>query len=178
MTAINFIRPALATALILCIPLVAMQLNIGVDWSPSDFAIMGALLFAAGLLFEFVASRGRTLAYRAATALAAVAGLILIWGNLAVGLIGSEDNPANLMYLGVILVSIVGAALARFAAAGMARAMFATAAAQFFVPVIALAVFRPDFAPGVAQVLMLNFGFVVMWAAAGLLYLKAAEKRA
>ena len=28
--------------------------------------------------------------------------LILVWMNLAVGIIGSEDNLANLMYIGVL----------------------------------------------------------------------------
>jgi hypothetical protein len=43
-----------------------------------------------------------------------VAAFILIWMNLAVGIIGSEDNPANLMYGGVLAVAIVGAFMVRF----------------------------------------------------------------
>lgn len=42
--------------------------------------------------------------------------------NGAVGIVGSEDNPANLMYGGVLAVGIVGAVIARFRAEGMARA--------------------------------------------------------
>jgi hypothetical protein len=46
--------------------------------------------------------------------------------NLAVGIIGSEDNPANLMYGGVLAVGIIGAIIARFEPHGMARALVAT----------------------------------------------------
>ena len=58
--------------------------------------------------------------------------------NLAVGIIGTEDNPANLMYGGVLAVGIVGAIIARFQPHGMARALVATALAQALVAVIAL----------------------------------------
>jgi hypothetical protein len=33
--------------------------------------------------------------------------LFLVWSNLAVGLIGSENNPANMMYLGVLAVFLL-----------------------------------------------------------------------
>ena len=55
---------------------------------------------------------------------------MLVWINLAVGIIGSEDNPANLMYGGVLAVGVAGAVAARFRPGGMARALAATALAQ------------------------------------------------
>jgi hypothetical protein len=51
--------------------------------------------------------------------------------NLAVGVIGTEDDPANLMYVGVLAVGIIGAIIARFRPHGMARTLFATALAQY-----------------------------------------------
>ena len=57
--------------------------------------------------------------------------------NLAVGVIGSEENPANLMFGGVLAVGIVGAVVARFRPRGMARALVSTAVAQTTVGVIA-----------------------------------------
>src|ERR687893_678489 len=48
---------------------------------------------------------------------------ILVWMNLAVGVIGSEDDPLNLMYGGVLAVGIIGAVVARFQPDAMARAM-------------------------------------------------------
>ena len=134
----NLIRIALATACILLLPLLAMQFTDEVVWDLADFAVAGALLFCAGLTYELVARQAGNIAYRAAVGVAVAAALILVWVNLAVGLIGSEDNPANLIYVGVLAVGVIGALIARFQPHGMARALFATALAQVFVAVIAL----------------------------------------
>ena len=134
----NIIRIALVTAFILLLPLLAMQFTDEVVWDLADFAVAGVLLFGAGLTYELVARKGGTIAYRAAVGVAVAAALLLVWMNLAVGLIGTEDNPANLMYVGVLAVGIIGAVIARFQPHGMARALFATALAQMLVPVIAL----------------------------------------
>ena len=56
----------------------------------------------------------------------------------AVGLIGSEDNPANLVYTGVLAVGFVGAIIERLQPNGMKQALFATAVAQALATVIAL----------------------------------------
>jgi hypothetical protein len=77
-------------------------------------------------------------AYRFAVGVALAAALLLAWMNLAVGVIGTEDDLGNLMYVGVLAVGIVGALIARFRPHGMARALFATALAQALVAVIAL----------------------------------------
>lgn len=128
---------AIATAGLLLVPLVAMQFTGEVAWTPTDFAVAGALLFSAGLAYKLIGTMGNG-AYRAALGIAVAAALALVWVNLAVGLIGSEDNPANLMYLGVLAVAIIGAVIARLRAKGMARAMFATACALGLVAMIAL----------------------------------------
>jgi hypothetical protein len=102
-------------------------------------------------------------------------GLILIWINGAVGLIGSEDNPANLMYGGVLAVGVIGAVIARLKPSGMARALFATALAQFLVPVVAVIIWRSDFSPGVVPVFGLNFVFVLLFAGSALLFQHAGQ---
>ena len=56
------------------------------------------------------------------------------------GLIGVEGDPFDMIYGGVVAVGLVGAAIARFRPAGMARAMLAAAGAQTLVVVIALIV--------------------------------------
>jgi hypothetical protein len=63
---------------------------------------------------------------------------LLVWTNLAVGIIGEPDELANLMYVGVLAVGILGAITARFRPAGMARALLATALVQALVAGIAL----------------------------------------
>jgi hypothetical protein len=85
--------------------------------------------------YELAARMTGNSAYRAAVGVAVAAAFILVWMNLAVGIIGTEDNPANLMYGGVLAVGIIGALIARFQPDGMARALFATALAQALVAV-------------------------------------------
>ena len=89
-------------------------------------------------MYELAARKTGNIAYRAAVGVALAAALLLVWINLAVGIIGNEDNPANLMYIGVLAVGTIGAIIARFQPHGMARALFATALAQGLVVVIAL----------------------------------------
>ena len=43
-----------STGLLLLIPLIAMQFTDQVNWSLSDFAVMGVLLISTGLICEFV----------------------------------------------------------------------------------------------------------------------------
>ena len=116
------VRVALATAFILLLPVLAMPCTDEVVWDLADFAIAGVLLCGAGLTYELAAKKAGHLASRAAVGVAVAAALILVWMNLAVGLIGAEDNPANLMYVGVLAVGIMGAFIARLQPHGMARA--------------------------------------------------------
>ena len=57
---------AVVVALILMVPLVAMQSTKEVNWDLFDFAFMGTLLFGAGLTYELVARKMSTAAYRVA----------------------------------------------------------------------------------------------------------------
>jgi hypothetical protein len=116
-----------------------MQLTDEVNWSAGDFAVFGALLIGVGLAGEVMARRTGDWTYRAALGLALATAVVLILANGAVGIIGSEDDAANLMFGGVLAVGLVGALAARFRPAGMARALVATAAAHGAAGVIALA---------------------------------------
>jgi hypothetical protein len=128
----------LAAAVILLLPLLAMQMTDEVVWSLSDFAVAGALLVGTGLMYQLAATKAGNIAHRAAVGVAVLAVLLLVWISLAVGIIGVEGDPADLMYLGVIAVGIIGAIIARFQPLGMARALFAMALAQALVVVITL----------------------------------------
>ena len=161
---------------ILMIPLLAMVFKAeGWAWSLADFVVMWMLIAGVILTYKLIARRATTRAYRIAAGLGLATGLVLIWINGAVGIIGSEDNPANLLYAGVLAVGAIGAALARLQPLGMSRALFATAIAQFLVPVIALIVWRPDFSPGVVKVFALNAGFVMLFSFSALLFRHAAQ---
>jgi hypothetical protein len=140
----------------------------------SQFVMAGIVLLLAGLVCLLVASWGRSGAYKLAAGVAVVASLLLVWGNLAVGFIGSEDNPVNLLYGAVLAVGFVGAAVARLQPQGMARAMFAAAATQFAVPFVALLIKQPELTMGVLWVIVLNTIFAGLWVAAGLLFRRAS----
>jgi hypothetical protein len=168
---------ALATAFILLLPLLAMQFTDEVVWGLADFAVAGGLLFGAGLTYQLVARKAGNIAYRVAVGVAVAAALILVWMNLAVGLIGSEDNPANLMYVGVLAVGIIGALIARLRPHGMARAMFATALAQALVAVIALIARLGYPWSGPLEILVLNGFFVALFVGSARLFRRAARGR-
>jgi hypothetical protein len=75
---------ALATGLILLIPLIAMQFTGEVAWTLSDFVIAGALLFGTGLMFVLTARKTRK--YRAVIGIAFAAALLYLWAELAIGI--------------------------------------------------------------------------------------------
>lgn len=172
----SIIRIALATGFLLLIPLVAMQFTDEVVWTLTDFAVMGVLLLGSGLTYVLVSKMMDSTAYRVAVGIAVAAGLILIWINLAVGIIGNEDHPANLMYLGVLAVGLIGSIIVRLKPRGMARVLFATALVQALVPVIALIIWKPSFSepPGVVGVFFLNAFFVMLFVGSALLFRHAA----
>jgi hypothetical protein len=117
-------------ALLLLLPAAAMQFTTAVDWDETDFIVMGVMIGTAGLAIELLVRRSASAAYRGASVITVAAAFLTIWTNLAVGMIGSEDNPMNLLFAGVLLVALTGALLARFSSPGMARALVATALAQ------------------------------------------------
>ena len=96
------------------LPALLMQLDAGVVWDESDFIIFAIMLGTAVGLCELAVRVSRSNAYLAGTGVAVAAGFLLTWANLAVGIIGNEENPANLMFFGVLAVGFLGALLARF----------------------------------------------------------------
>ena len=76
-------------AVILLIPLVAMQFSLGFDWNTFDFIIAGILLTGTGLIVEFVLRKIKKMEYRIVLCLAILAILFLVWAELALGIFGS-----------------------------------------------------------------------------------------
>lgn len=111
---------------LLMIPAIAMQLGAeGVHWTAFDFVVMGTLLGSCCAAYELATRMSGNTLYRLGFAVAIVLGFLLVWINLAVGIIGGEANPANLVFAGVLAVGLVGALIGRFTAGGMFRAMVA-----------------------------------------------------
>jgi hypothetical protein len=162
----------LAAALLLT-PLVAMQVTNDVKWGPVDFAAAAILIGGLGLAIELAVRRSANLAWRAGAALAALTAFALIWINLAVGVIGDEGNPANLLFAAVLAVALAGALAARFRAKGMALAMAAAGVAQLLVAAVA---FVANYAT--PPELGLTLAFALPWLLSAGLFRRAAQSEA
>ena len=143
----------------------------------ANLAEILCLLAVAVTLVYLVFRMPRTRTYRAAIGVALAAAFILVWVNLAVGIIGS-DNVANLLYVAVLVVGIIGAIIARFQPHGMARALFAMALAQALVVAIVLigGLGVPE-KPRTGAILILNGFFIVLWLGSAMLFQKAAREQ-
>lgn len=155
-------------AVLLAIPAVAMRFTSEVDWGPEDFIVMGVLLAIACAGYEVATRLSSNWAYRAGAAIAILTCFLTVWVNLAVGMVGDEDNPANLLFGVVILVAILGSILSGFRARGIARSMQAAALAQGVMAVYALV------AGDTVAALPIAF-FMVPWLLGAHLFLRAAR---
>ena len=129
---LGWVRPIAwggAAALIL-LPLVAMQFTAEVNWTVGDFIFAAMLIGGVGLAAELAVRISSSWSYRGGAALGLAAGFFLIWANGAVGYIGSEDNPYNLAFIGVVALAFAGALISGFRAKGMAVAMLVAGSAH------------------------------------------------
>lgn len=76
-------------AILLLIPLIAMQFTHEVYWSMADFVIMGILLSATGILCELILRKVKSIKIRILLCGAILFGFFLIWAELAVGIFGT-----------------------------------------------------------------------------------------
>ena len=160
-----------AVAMILT-PIILMQVapQTGFTWTSSDFIFAAALIGGTGILLEIAVRMSSNWSYRIAAAVALGASFLLIWSNLAVGYIGSEDNPYNAVFFGVIAIAIAGALLSRLQARGMAIAMTAAGIAHAVAGGIG---FAQDTRTGPITIV-----FVALWLCSALLFRKAAREEA
>ena len=162
-------------AFILLIPL-AMQFTNEVQWN--EAIAYSVILLAVGGLYElWLWLQTRTRVYRIAFGVGLSGALFLGWVNGAVGIIGSEDNPANLMYGAVFAVGLVGSLISRFKPRGMALTLFAAALVQLLIPVIALFIWPAKASwgeAGVVGVFIANSIFALLFVGSALLFRRAS----
>jgi hypothetical protein len=79
----------LLVAILLLIPLVAMQFTDDVNWSLFDFIAAGVLLLGTGLVFEIVMSKVPKRSHRIVICLVLLMLLVLVWAELAIGVFGT-----------------------------------------------------------------------------------------
>lgn len=74
---------------LLLVPFIAMQFTHEVDWKISDFIVAGILLFGTGLMLELILRKIRAKKKRLLTSIILIILFLLIWAELAVGILGS-----------------------------------------------------------------------------------------
>ena len=67
-------------------------------WTASDFIVMGVIFAITGVTIELAVRSSTDWAHRLGALVAILAGFLTVWVNLAVGMIGSDDNPYNLWF--------------------------------------------------------------------------------
>ena len=146
------------------------------NWDMFDSVVAVVLLSGAATLATIVIRKTKNTAYRAAASVALLAAFLLIWINGAVGIIGSEDNDANVMYFALLAIAVIGAFIARFRPRGLERTMYVTAAGQALIAELALmhnlGVDGPIWP---RDILMLTALFIVLWLISAFFFRKAAR---
>jgi hypothetical protein len=159
-----------AAALMLA-PAVATRLTDEMKWDSVDFALVGIMLLAACGAWELAMRKTRSRPFSAAAIVAVGTAFLLFAVNGAVGYIGDEDNPVNLLFFGVLTLALGGAIIVRFRAEGMARTMAVTAGAQVAAAALAVAM-----VPDVRGFLVGTAMFVPLWLLSSWLFARAARE--
>ncbi len=108
------------------------------NWTLLDFAFAGAMLAILSLAVWFLFKGPQSLSYRLGVGIAVMAAIFIVVTTGAVGIIGSEDNDANLLYLGVLAFALIGAAITRFQPRPMTWVLSATAVATASIALVAV----------------------------------------
>lgn len=153
--------------ILLLLPLVAMQFTPEVNWTHSDFIFAAVLFGSVGAAFELIVRTSSNRAFRAGAAVAIIAAFLTVWINAAVGMIG-DDNSYNMLFLGVLLVALTGAVVARLEARAMGRAMIVAGLAQAAVAAGGLSI---DPRGGILSML-----FAGLWLLSAALFWSAARE--
>jgi hypothetical protein len=154
-------------------PAIAGRLTDEMAWDSADFILVGVMLAAVCGVWELAMRKSRSWAYSAAAIVAVGTAFLLFAVNGAVGFIGDEDNPVNLLFFGVLTLGLGGAIIVRFAPGGMARTMAVTAGAQVAAAALAVLLF-----PDVRGFMVGTALFVPLWLLSAWLFAKAAREAA
>jgi hypothetical protein len=144
-----------------------------------EFMLLGAGLLVLVLGARWLIKRmPDNRPYKFALILAIAATFLTFWVNGAVGIIGSENNDANAMYLAIILIALVGSMVVQFRPAGMAWVAGMNAIGMIVIAVLAL-VFDLGVTDPVwpMDVVGVTVFFVCFWAGAAWLFQAAAEQQ-
>ena len=152
--------------LALALPYLTMQVSSEMNWTGFDFLVFGLMLAVACGGVELAVHLSDKNSYRIAAILALGGGFLMVWANLAVGIIGNENNPQNMLFFGVLAAGLIGALLARFKACGLAATLRVMAVLQLLLGIAAWAL-------GWAFLPVFTLFYVALWWMAARLFAKA-----
>ena len=134
----NLLKSFLFTLTILTIPLIGMLTTEEVNWDATDFIVGGIFIYVFSMLFQLAHQATENISLKVAYGLAIVATFLLVWVNLAVGLIGSKNEPFNLAYFSVIATGLIGAFISKMKLQGLRNTMIAMSLNMVIIGIIAL----------------------------------------
>lgn len=147
------------------------------NWTLFDFVFAGAMLSILALAIWFLLKGPQSLAYRLGVGIGIVASMLIVWITGAVGIIGGEQNDANMLYIGVIALMLLGAALTRARARPMAWVLAASAFATASIGLVAtLAGWGADGPIWPLDILGASGVLAAMFAASALLFRHAGAR--
>ena len=120
------------------LPIIAKQFTDEVQWSWMDHLFWAFLLGIPGLLVDIVSRMTPNWFYRGGVIIALATSFVITWANLAVGIVGNEENPINLIFFGVVAIAMLGSPLVGFKAVRLRWVFYLTAAAQALSALVAL----------------------------------------
>lgn len=138
---------------LLITPLIAMQFSEEVKWDETDFLVAAIIFAVVGGLVELTVRLTANWLSRVAAFFAILAGFMVIWSNLAVGMIGNEDNPINLLFGAVLAIAVLGACLSRIHRKVLSHAMLAAGTVQATIGILA-GILGSDFRGGVFTIIL------------------------
>lgn len=175
---LSIARVGEGTLILLLIPLAGTLLSGDVTWTFSDFFIAGIMLFGTGSAYVVLRRQSGSSRYKLAAGLMLASALFLTWANMAVGIIGSEDNLINLFYFLVVLLLIIGSIVTRFKPRGMAFTLFTTALAQAaLIPAALFTGMQSSPGSSVSEIIFLNGLFITLFLLSGILFWQDDENR-
>lgn len=164
---------------LLIAPAIAMRFTEEVQWTPFDFIVAGVVLIGAGVVAELTVRASGDWSYRFGAGLAVLGSVLLLWLTGAVGIIGSEDHPSNLLYPGVIGLAFVGAVASRFHAGGLSLTMASVAAVQIVIGILAVLLGWGEGSENWPRpVILLSIFFGLIWLASAALFRRASRAHA
>lgn len=152
-------------------PLVAMQFTADVQWDETDFIIATVIFGIIGALVELTVLLTANPFTRAGGFLTILAGFMLLWANLSVGMIGDAGNPVNLLFGVVLLIAVAGAWLSILHRLILPTFMLAAGVTQFAIGLFA-GILGSDFRGGMLTILL-----ATLWWLASLLFAIAGRSQ-